>query len=926
MLGADVHAQQFGGNPPSVRWNQLSTDTFRIVYPRGLDSVAARVGVIVNNLATNNYNALGTRVKKIDIVLQNQPINSNGYVGLGPYRSEFYLTPPADNFDQGSMHWADQLALHEYRHVEQYNNFKRGISKAMGVLFGQEGYAVAVNAAVPNWFFEGDAVYQETALSTQGRGRMPSFMRAYPALWRDGKEYSWMKLRNGSLKDYVPNHYNLGYLLVNYGYEKYGDAFWRKVTTDATKFKGLFYPMQKAVRRNAQISYMQFINDAFDYYKNKYKIEEHGNKLLKDSSRFLFPVNYKDLTSYYYPQQVSENETVYLKTSNKKRPGFYLLRNGREQLLKIRDISSERQFSYSNGRIVYAAVEADPRWSWKTHSVLKVLDTKSGLQKTVSKGTRYFSPDISADGKQIVANRVGLKGASSLVVLDARNGILQKEFSQKGLDYFANPKFKGNEIVTAVRREDGKTFVALINPELKTVAALTPPTHKVVGHTSVEGNKVYFVGADGLNDALFRVDINSKKIERLNNNQLAAYFINSGYGKINWSSFTADGMQLQQQPKNPDNWKEVTLNDFEKGASAIVANPAPISIDALVDSQYNHLPVPKKYAQLTRPVIFHSWRPNYDDPEYSFTLYGENVLNTVETQLYYLYNENERTNAVGGTLVYGGLYPFIGIGSKYTIDRAVQVQNKIKHWNQWDNYVSVSIPLNWNNGTQFRFFNVSSNLGYRSDFSTGINSRFFPSSGFGYFSHGIGYGQQIQRAPQDIFPQLGFSINTQYRYAINRWDSKQLFAKATIFLPGLFPTHSLVLSATLQEAFSTYQLFGNRLNFARGYNAVNASTLTTAAFNYHLPIWYPDWGFANIAYIQRIRGAAFYDYTSIGKKQALVNNMQSVGGEVYFDTQWWNQHPITFGFRSGLLLTKDPVTPGRKLFFEFILPVSIIPR
>jgi hypothetical protein len=27
------------------------------------------------------------------------------------------------------------------------------------------------------------------------------------------------EIANGSLKDYVPNHYHLGYLMVNYGYE-----------------------------------------------------------------------------------------------------------------------------------------------------------------------------------------------------------------------------------------------------------------------------------------------------------------------------------------------------------------------------------------------------------------------------------------------------------------------------------------------------------------------------------------------------------------------------------------------------------------------------------------------------------------------------------------------------------------------------------
>jgi len=116
---------------------------------------------------------------------------------------------------------------------------------------------LAINASIPDWFYEGDAVYNETVLSNQGRGRLPLFMNAFPSLWQSGpqgaapKKYSWMKLRNGSLKDYVPNHYYLGYLLVNYGREKYGADFWAKVTKDASGYKGLFYSFQRDIKRHA---------------------------------------------------------------------------------------------------------------------------------------------------------------------------------------------------------------------------------------------------------------------------------------------------------------------------------------------------------------------------------------------------------------------------------------------------------------------------------------------------------------------------------------------------------------------------------------------------------------------------------------------------------------------------------------------------
>src|SRR4029079_1834555 len=111
------------------------------------------------------------------------------------------------------------------------------------------------------------------------------------SLWLEGRDYSWQKLRNGSLKDYVPDHYQLGYLLANYGYLKYGPDFWEKVTQDASRFKGLFYPFQNAVKKYAGVDYKTFRKEAFDYYKQQE---------LKYASRK--KAERETVTQYYFPQ------------------------------------------------------------------------------------------------------------------------------------------------------------------------------------------------------------------------------------------------------------------------------------------------------------------------------------------------------------------------------------------------------------------------------------------------------------------------------------------------------------------------------------------------------------------------------------------------------------------------------------------------
>src|SRR5215472_2749468 len=361
-----LFSQQFGGNPPSIKWRQINTDTARVIFPYGMDSTAQRVSNIVHWLAKNNPAPLGQQLRKINIVLQTQTTIANGYVALGPFRSEYYLTPALNNFDEGSINWPDALAVPEYRHVEQFNNFRNGISKVVYYLFGEEGLSVANDAAIPNWFDEGDAVYNETITTNQGRGRIPFFLNEYKTLWLYNKHYSWMKLRNNSLKDFVPNHYPLGFLMVNYGRERYGLDFWSKVTRDASAFKGLFYPFQRAVKKYSGVSYKTFRENAFDYYKsaagvnkinNVYKVnfDSAGNNGIKN----ITALNTKYVTDYVFPYQLGDDSLLYLRSDFRHRDAFFIKDQNGDHHLRTRDISIDQQFGYANGKIVFAAYEPD---------------------------------------------------------------------------------------------------------------------------------------------------------------------------------------------------------------------------------------------------------------------------------------------------------------------------------------------------------------------------------------------------------------------------------------------------------------------------------------------------------------------------------------------------------------------------------------
>ena len=926
LLQIFVNAQQFGGHPPSTKWNQINTDTARIIFQRGLDSQAQRVASVIHHLAANN-STLGSTVRKIDIVLQNQTTIANGYVGLGPYRSEFFLTPAPNNFDLGTIPWADALALHEYRHVQQFNNFRKGISNLFYYLFGEEGYALASNAAIPDWFFEGDAVYTETVHSRQGRGRIPFFLNQYKALWLEGKDYSWMKLRNGSLKDLVPSHYHLGFLLVNYGYEKYGPDFWQKVTSEAAAYKSLFYPFQNAIKRHAGVTFEQFRKDAFDYY--------HQNAVANNGSNetAITQPNKKYVTNYMFPYQLGGDSLLYLRSTYRHVPSFYIRSNGTERKLRTKDIAFDEHFSYRNGRIAYAAYETDPRWSWIDYSVIRVVDIATNTQRSVGNKTKYFTPDISDNGDRVVAVNNQPGGKSELHVLNVSDGNILQRFTSSEIAVFTDPKFYNeNTVITVVRLNDGRSALAWADINTGVIERLSPPTYNVIGFPSVANGRVYYTAAYFGNDELYSLDVSTKKIYRVSSEPMGRYFVNASSNKLVYSRYTADGYQLFERDLANIPQEEVNPMAIQEMSGIPVARASSFD-NVQLSGTPDRIFAVSKYRKGTGLFNFHSWRPNYDAPLWSFSIYGQNVLNTLQTEIYYLYNEDEETSSVGIGADYGALFPVISVGTEFTFDRRGIANSLLRQWNQLDSRIGLSVPLNFNSGRSFKFLNFGSSYVLRNEFNFGPNKDLFREFNFTYLSHFISYNQQVQRAVQHILPRFGYHFTGQHRHAITELEGYQFAGTGGIYLPGILANHNLYITGGFQQRDTVRALFSTRVAGARGYEdyyrTIVGSRMWRLSANYHLPLLIPDWGFGNILYFQRIRSNLFYDMQRLytNEKQQW-GDLRSTGVEFYADTRWWNQYNLTFGLRVNYLLDRDILgrRDAKSTWIEFIVPVSIIPR
>jgi hypothetical protein len=923
FLSPMVPAQQFGGNPASIKWRQINTDTVRVIFPRGFDAKALRIASVVHYLQKNYATTIGGNIRKVNIVIQDQTLVSNGYVGLAPYRSEFYVTPPQNAFELGAVNWTDNLAVHEFRHVQQYSNFNTGLSKVASFILGEQGQAVANAAAVPDWFFEGDAVYNETKLTQQGRGTLPFFMSSYQTLFNANRKYTYEKMRNGSLRQYVPDHYDLGYLLVAYGRKKYGNDIWRKVTADAVAFKPLFYPFQGAVKKYTGISFPDFVNQAMAYY------QAYWQSSANEKINWVTKADTNNVTNYKYPYRAGDGSLIVLKNSYRTIPAFYKINaDNIEEKIAVRDIAVDDYFSYNNGKIVYTSFQPDLRWGNRDYNAIKILNIQTGETTKIAGYSKYFSPDISQDGSKIVAAELKPLMEPRVVLLDMKGQLLDS-FSKKGI-IFSNPKFSADGqyyYVVARNIAGGMSLLKNAINNNKLSETLLSFTNRIIGFLNVQGDTLLFTSTYQGRDEIWAI-IDGK--ERKGPFRLASYstglyqaVLQPG-GTLTTAAFTADGYRLGNFPAN---WEPVEIKDELSTLyiDSLFKKEDHLMLDKIPEQLYDISKYPKSFHLLN----IHSFRPNYQQPEYSFTLYGQNVLNTLQTQIAYTYNQNEGSHQLGYNGIYGGTYlqPVFGINQTWhrTVDLTIANRDSSAHWNEFSGYAGLQLPLNLSDGKQYRYLTALTTFNTDQVQWTGFAKSLLVSQHFNYFTARIQYTGQIQQAAQQIYPHWAQSLLVQYKSILNNYTAHQWLISGALYLPGISNSHSLVVTAAAQGRDTLRQyFFSDNFPFSRGYTAVDFPSMWKFGANYHFPLAYPDKGFGNIVYFQRIRVNLFYDY-AIGKsiQTGISYPFNTAGVELYFDTKWWNQQAVSFGIRYSRLLNNEFRGTTYPNVWELILPVNL---
>jgi Tol biopolymer transport system component len=905
-------AQYFdsGQDPSKIKWDQINSEYFQIIYPRTFIKDAQRLANALEISYLYNTQTLKFHPKKISVILHNFSSNSNAFVGWAPRRMEFVTMPPQDIYPQD---WLEQLAIHEYRHVIQLSKMNQGLTKILYFLFGEQITAGVLGLYVPLWFVEGDAVSSETSLSNSGRGRLPEFEMQLRAQVLQRKIYPYEKAVFGSYKDFTPDRYVLGYQLVANGRKRYGAPLWDKTLDHVAKHPIAIFPFSKGIKKGSGLSKWKFYQSNMKELDSLWKVQD--NKNILTTQKTVNKTEKKVYTNYRFPQILNDSQVVILKSGLADIQQFVLLNNkGEEKVIFKPGYFDPVWLSARKNLIVWPEYLYDKRWENRTYYDIIKYDIATGKRTRLTKHRYLFSPCLSPDASKIAAIEISPENQYSLVILDSKTGKELNKISHPDNEFMLTPTWSenGEQLVLMLLGKKGKS-IAAVNMESGTFETLLPYSFKEISQPRFKNNYIYFHGVYSGIDNIYSLDLLTRKIFRVTSSQFGAFDpeISRDGKKILFADYSAMGFNIHELELEPNSW--VPLNMVEDNSIKLYETIAKqesgtINFDSLPKKDY---PV-KRYKKIPHLLNIHSWAPidfgaNNVNLNPAITLLSQNKLSTAIVKASYIYNYNERAGEVITSLSYKALYPVIELstsnGRRTSGTFPSNPDSKDSSYYSWkeQNYsLSISQNLNFTRGKYNRFFSFIGKGTYRGIYDLNDVPYNLRTGNVVVGELGGTFSRLIKAAERDTRPKWGETLLINYRSSIGGSVTyRNLFSsQASLYLPGILKHHSLLITGVYQNQGEGAYSFSSPVNYIRGYNhIVGFHEFSRVSFDYKLPVAYPDLRLGPVLYLKRIKANLFYDY-GYAQNKFRNNTFQSCGIEITNDVHFFNfLAPLNLGFR-----------------------------
>ncbi len=864
-----VFSQIFDGgqNPPSVKFRQINTPNFQIIFPSPQETEAQRVANVLEKVITDVGQSLNQKPKPISVILQGNTVQSNGFVQMAPRRSEFY-TMPAQEFD--AQDWLNSLAIHELRHVVQFDK----IAPNMEAPLFEELKLALFGINLPSWFFEGDAVLTETLLTPAGRGRQPSFDMTLRANLLSGKNYTYSKNYLGSYKDFTPDYYTLGYFMTSKIRRDFGADILDKTLTRIAKLPIRPYNFSSSLKKFSGYGtpqlYKKTMTEISALWKNQVQQTDWDNYTA------LHQISSKIPADYLLPYALGDGRILALKSSKAETNRVIIFDKKTENKLLDIGNQTEPNLHYAAGKITWDEIRFDKRYSKQNFSIICVYDMSSGKLKQLTHKSRNFSPSLSPDGKKVISVRVSLDNKLNLEEKETESGKTLKIYPNEEGYTLQTPSYRkdGKKVVVTAVNQKGKTLL-IYDTQTGQAQKLFEEERQLLSRPVFwENGVIYKAHYEGI-DNIYYFDLETKEKRKITSSKFGAFNPSVDYtkNKLYFNDYQTNGHNaVSIDLRRPDEFSIVktninTIHYFEP------LKTQENTEDVLKDIP-NKIYDVRSYREIGNLFYFHSISPVFSDKDndskIGLNLLSNNKLNTLSSALGYSYNTSLEAHEYSASISYKKFYPIFSAGfsnrehlSYARINRQGNQPTYVPfQWRESKTSFTVSLPFlsNWQNKSIRSGLEVNTQYIHRYNLSLPLRGFItnieFPMQYMYYWSFAT------NRSQRDLAPRFGINLRLSYKHIpFDEVDGKIFSLRTSAYLPGFFSNHSLQASANWQNTSGIFA-YNTEIPRARGYAnlpALNALK-NTFLLDYKFPVAYPDWQIGGLAYIKRLRSGLFSDF------------------------------------------------------------------
>ena len=950
LVCGTVSAQYYswGADPESMRWQGMKSDGISVIYPDTAEYLGHKLMHYVRAVKPNVGFGFRRSTMNVPFVVHPENAISNGMVMWMPKRVEIISSPDINSY---SMLWLKQLAAHEYRHVVQYNNLNRGWVRAFSYLLGQQSNIIGL-LFMPLWGMEGDAVISETQMSTYGRALQPSFTMHYRALGEDIlKRKSIDKWFCGSYRDYVPDHYQLGYQITSYANTKYDENIWDKIIHFSVRNPYVFATTAVGMKRFYNTSTGRLFRETFaDLNRFWTPLAQY-----EDSSTRIPTPTQRSYTTYRYPMPFGERHVISLK-EDLDRPTALVSTNvetGEEERICYTGRISTRP-TMKDGRIWWTEYRRSLLYQQRVNSRLCYVDLNNRKPRTVLSHRNVQFPTVieGCDSLAWVEYRPSGTYAVALGVAKGRRTLAEMP---QGVELHSLTYDNKTQRLYFIATSDEGMWLGRVNTD-GSYAVLTEPAYITISDLQAQDGVLYFGSIESGKDEVHCYDLATGEEFRISNSRYGSFSPMPMWGeRLLMTTYDKEGYHLAQQSLDRNDMIRVQRSLLPQN----VVNPPRkkwdlINLDTVrfedkgVEKSKREFK-PRRYSKLAHLFNIHSWAPASYNPfaltegnvnfNLGATVMSQSLLANAEGFLTWGWSQDEGS-------VYKGTFCYYGLGVNLTLsasyggkqvaylgytyihneeeenryDLALPTVPKLSKF--YDVTATASLPLYFEQGYRTRYVGLTASW----NLSNGLVARVrrlanlidinqlsripdvgYKQGGVHKLQFSASYQNTVRMAHKDFLPRQGHLL--QVAYALNPADidfSQLIALYGKLYLPGLFPHHSLTISGLYQTSFGGFEspYIATNLSFRsahlipRGFtnNEIDSRNYVAASVNYQFPLCYPEGGIPSLLYFKRIRLNLGFDYASFDKLQFYAGQGQKVatlasqrshmlayGGDLTFD-------------------------------------------